>query len=118
MARETREIRRDIASTREEIDEHLQELGGQVRTGLNVPQRAAAQARQNLPQLLAGAAIAGLFAGLVTGGGRPRSRLERTLTAEEARPARERQRLARERGRLKGTMRAAEFEEEDYDIPS
>ena len=110
MAGEAREIRRDIASTREEIDEHLRELGGQVRTELNVPQRAAARARRNLPQWLAGAAIAGLFAGLVFGRG-GRSRIARTLAAEEAR-------LARERGRLKGTMRAAEFEEEDYDIPS
>lgn len=116
MARETGQIRRDIASTREEIDEHLRELGGEVRTGLNVPQRAGRQARRNLPQVLAGAAIAGLFAGILFGGGRGGSRAERTLAAEQARLAKERKRLAKESARLKGTVREAEVE--DYDIPS
>lgn len=68
MARETDEIRRDIAGTRQEIDQHLQELSGQVRSELDIRQRA----RQNLPQVLAGAGIAGLFLGVLVGRGRGR----------------------------------------------
>ncbi len=99
MAGEERTIRRDIAETRREIDEHLQEMGGQVRAGFGVPRQAAQRVRQNLPQILAGAAIFGLFTGMLVrrGGGR---REYRMLRAEEARLARERRRLEDERERL------------------
>jgi len=99
VAGEERAIRRDIAETRREIDEHLQEMGGQVRAGFGVPEEAARRVRENLPQILAGAAIFGLFTGMLAG--RRGGREYRMLRAEEARLARERRRLEDERERLK-----------------
>jgi len=111
MAGETGQIRRDIESTRAEIDTHLQELSGQVRREVDIE----AQARRNLPQVLLGAAIGGLFAGMLVGhGGR---HYERDLAREEARLVRERRRLAKERGRLHGAMGVSEVESGGYDIP-
>lgn len=82
MAGETSEIRRDIAATRHEIDEHLQELGGRVQATLNIRQ----QAERNLPGLLAGAAVAGLLLGLISGRGRRHhERLVRLATRERLR---------------------------------
>jgi len=75
MAGETGEIRRSIAETREEIDQHFQELSGQVRRELNITQRM----RRNLPQMLAGAAIAGLTLGVLVGHGDGESREQRHL---------------------------------------
>jgi hypothetical protein len=95
MAGETGEIRRGIAETREEIDRHLRELGGQVRGEMNITR----QARENLPQLLSGAALLGLAAGMLFG--RPgRSKEAREIERERARLAREWQRLGEERGRF------------------
>lgn len=106
MAREASQIRRDIESTREEIDVHLRELGGQVRGELNVER----QARRNLPQVLAGAAIFGLATGILFGSTSGRSREARMLSKEQARLAREVRRLARERGRAQGAITMAELE--------
>ncbi len=120
MARETGAIRRNIEQTRAEIDTHLTELSGQVRGELDVQRRA----RQNLPQVLAGMAIAGLFAGFLVGrGGRPREerllhREERKLAAERARLASERKRWQKERGRAQKEVGLAELTTEKYsDIP-
>jgi hypothetical protein len=115
MAREANQIRRDIESTRQEIDEHLRDLGGQVRTQLNVE----GQARRNLPQVLAGAAIFGLAAGILFGSRGGRSREARMLSREQARLARQVKRLARERGRVQGAVTMAELDEKGYasDIP-
>ncbi len=101
MGRETGQIRRDIAETRQEIDTHLSELCGRVeraRAEFDVQQRA----RENLPQILGGAAIAGLMLGLAVGHRQRRyhSPYAAEVAAEEARLSRERHRLARERERL------------------
>ncbi len=100
VGRETTEIRRNIAGTREEIDTHLQELGGRVeraRTEMDIRR----QARENLPQVLGGAAIAGLVLGLIVGRGRRYSNPYAAETAaEEAKLSREWRRLAKERERL------------------
>ena len=78
MDRETRQISSDIAETRREIDEHLQELGGRVRTQKDIGAQAQTRARRNLPALLAGLGVVGLAAGLLLGGRRRRpSRMRR-----------------------------------------
>jgi hypothetical protein len=105
MGRGPAEIRRDIADTREEIDSHLAELGGrarQARAELKSELDIQSRARQNLPQVLGGAAIAGLLLGLVMGGGRKRyySPYAAEVAAEEAKLSREWRRLAKERERL------------------
>lgn len=105
MAGETHEIRREIAETREEIDAHLQELGGRVERTTDVRR----QIRENLPQVLAGAAVAGLALGILVGRGGGRHR-ERSLMEEELR-------LAKERGRLQGVLEASEFERGALDVP-
>jgi len=97
MGRETGQIRRNISETRQEIDAHLQQLGGRVervRAGFDVEARA----RENLPRVLGGAAIAGLILGMLVG--RRRRRYGPFYTAKEARSAREWRRMAKERGRL------------------
>lgn len=104
MGRETAEIRKNIAGTREEIDTHLQELGGRVER-VQAEYSPSRQARENLPQVLGGAAIAGLFLGFLVGHG--------NRSEHEARQAsREWRRLARERGRLQSRMGLAGFESE------
>ncbi len=115
MAGETSQIRRDIEATRREIDAHLQELGGQVRSEVNVGR----QARRNLPQVLAGAAILGLAAGVLLGGGRRRmSREARQLAREQSRLSRELRLLSRERERLPRSVGLAELEHDiTSDIP-
>ncbi|MDI7275918.1 MAG: DUF3618 domain-containing protein [Anaerolineae bacterium] len=70
MAGEPTQIRREIAETRQEIDEHLQELGGRVQRGLSVRE----QTRRNLPMILGASALAGLAIGLFFGGTRRRRR--------------------------------------------
>lgn len=111
MARESQEIRHDIAETRQEIDEHLRELGGEVRTELSVER----QTRRNLPQVLIGAAIAGLFFGILVGRG---GGYEKRMRSEQARLAREWMRLARERGRMGRMFGGRAFEGEQLsDIP-
>lgn len=117
MAGETGQIRRDIEATRREIDAHLQQLGGQVRGELNVE----SQVRRNLPQILAGAAVFGLAAGALFGGGTSRrmSRVSKELAKEQSRLAREIGLMARERGRPQRAFGLAELEEHGFssDIP-
>jgi len=72
-SQEMGKINRDIVETRHEIDEHLAELSGRVRGEFNVE----AQARRNMPTLLAGAAAVGLVAGLITGGRHEKPHVER-----------------------------------------
>lgn len=103
MAGETNEIRRDIEDTRQEIDAHLQELRGQVRGDLAVQQRV----QQNLGQVLTGAAVAGLAFGVLFGHKAPGRRSLR-LAEEEARLAQGWKKLAKEQGRLVGTIEAEE----------
>lgn len=82
MARETGEISRDIAATRSEIDEHLRELSGRVRGGLDVRSEMRVRARRNLPVLLGGIAVVGLAAGILAGG---RRRQQRKCTPQQIR---------------------------------
>jgi len=104
MAAETGQIRRNIASTREEIDRHLEELTGQVRSELDIERRAS----RNLPQVLIGTALAGLFLGILVGHGRG---YQRRLLERESRLPKERERLA------KGATIPAKFEMKGLDIP-
>ncbi|HOQ99644.1 MAG TPA: hypothetical protein PLJ35_12565 [Anaerolineae bacterium] len=118
MGRETGEIRRDIAETREEIDTHLAELGGRVeRTRAEMDVRR--QARENLPQILGGAAIAGLLLGLVVGHGRRRyfSPYAAEVSTEEAKLAKEWRRLAKERERFAKAATKGEMAVEEEVIP-
>lgn len=116
MGRETAQIRRDISETRQEIDTHLQQLGGRVervRAGMDIQARA----RENLPQLIGGAAIFGLVLGLLAGRRRRRHYyFGPGMAAEEARLAREWRRLAKERQRLGKTTTLAEITGEE-EIP-
>lgn len=107
MAGETHQIRRDIEATRQEIDQHLEQLGGQVRAQLDVQR----QARENLPQILTGAALLGLAAGILFGGAGRRSREIRMLAREQERLAREWRRLGRRGRRGLRPVSLAELEE-------
>lgn len=114
MGRETTQIRRNIAETRQEIDTHLSELGGRVeraRSQLDVE----AQAQRNLPQVLGGAAIAGLLLGLIVGRRRRRmySPYAGETATEQARLAREWRRMAKERERMAGATGLAEITAEE-----
>jgi len=112
MGRETGQIRQNISETRQEIDTHLHELGGRVervRAGLDVEARA----RENLPQFLGGAAIAGLVLGMLMGRGRREHPYGAGYAPEEARLSRKGHRLAKERKRLGKMPGLAEISREE-----